>query len=242
MEAQEIAERLRVSEREERRGFRKKMSEELQRARAQVQTVLEELKRERTLIKVRESKRELAEIGEKARDHLAPPAERVPLDQLAEGARVELAGLGTTGTLLEPPQGKRRVRVRVGTREVSVPASQLEGIGYETDRERERKQDESPRPQQFLGRPAAQVAEPPAALDLRGRTAEEALDLTIAALDQAVLSGSPWLRLIHGHGTGRLRAVLRDYLNHSPYVASYRPGERAEGGDGVTIVTIRTED
>ena len=78
-------------------------------------------------------------------------------------------------------------------------------------------------------------------LDLRGKTADEAMDVTVAALDQAVLSGAPWLRLIHGHGTGRLKTVLREYLKRSPYVATFRAGERAEGGDGVTIVQVKDE-
>lgn len=47
------------------------------------------------------------------------------------------------------------------------------------------------------------------------------------------------MRIIHGHGTGRLRAALREYLKASPYVVAFRPGDRAEGGDGVTIVELR---
>jgi DNA mismatch repair protein MutS2 len=77
------------------------------------------------------------------------------------------------------------------------------------------------------------------ALDLRGTAADEAIDRTLAALDRAALAGSPNLRIIHGHGTGRLKTSLRAYLKNSPYVSSFRPGERAEGGDGVTIVTLK---
>jgi DNA mismatch repair protein MutS2 len=76
-------------------------------------------------------------------------------------------------------------------------------------------------------------------LDLRGRMADEALDAAVAALDRATLAGAPLLRIIHGHGTGRLKAVIRDYLKGSPYVASFRAGERAEGGDGVTVVELK---
>jgi DNA mismatch repair protein MutS2 len=77
-------------------------------------------------------------------------------------------------------------------------------------------------------------------VDVRGQATDEALDRVIAALDRATLEGAPYLRIIHGHGTGKLKLSLRDYLKHSPYVADLRPGDRAEGGDGVTIVTLRS--
>jgi DNA mismatch repair protein MutS2 len=81
--------------------------------------------------------------------------------------------------------------------------------------------------------------EPSVVLDLRGAAADEAIDRTLAALDRAALASSPSLRIIHGHGTGRLKTTLRTYLKDSPYVSSFRPGERAEGGDGVTIVQLK---
>jgi DNA mismatch repair protein MutS2 len=76
-------------------------------------------------------------------------------------------------------------------------------------------------------------------IDVRGQAADEALDLVVAALDRVTLEGAPYLRIIHGHGTGKLKAALRAYLKDSPYVADIRPGDRSEGGDGVTIVTVR---
>ena len=76
-------------------------------------------------------------------------------------------------------------------------------------------------------------------LDVRGQTAEEAQEGVVACLDQAALAGVQTVRIIHGHGTGRLKQALRDYLKTSPYVASFRPGERAEGGDGVTVVNVK---
>ena len=75
-------------------------------------------------------------------------------------------------------------------------------------------------------------------VDVRGKAADEALDDVIAALDRATLAGAPFLRIIHGHGTGKLKASLRDYLKDSPYVAKFRAGDRSEGGDGVTIVRL----
>ena len=75
-------------------------------------------------------------------------------------------------------------------------------------------------------------------LDLRGYKCEEALDATEMFLDKASLVNLSPVYIIHGHGTGALKQVIRDYLMHSPYVAKFRPGEAAEGGDGVSVVDI----
>ncbi len=233
-EAAEILERLRASEREERKGTKKKLTEELLRARAQVQDIVEEVKRERTLIKAREAKQKLADIGERQQPRASDGADTVPLDRLGVGDRVELVRLGKTGTLLEAPGEKKRVRVRVGDVEMSVALPDLIGLGV-------RQEPERPVPTAPRRLPAASLADAEAAtvLDLRGRMADEALDATVAALDRATLAGAPLLRIIHGHGTGKLRTVIREYLKGSPYVAGFRAGERAEGGDGVTVVQLR---
>jgi DNA mismatch repair protein MutS2 len=234
-EASEIAERLRASEREERKGTKKKLTDELLRARAQVQDVLDEVKRERTLVKAREAKQILAEIEAQQQPRLTDAVGTVPVDRLRAGDRVELVRLGKTGTLLESPQGKKRVRVRVGDVEMSVAVSSL--IGLAGPHEPERTLAAAPR--RLPSGASLAEAEAATVLDLRGRMADEALDATVAALDRAALAGAPLLRIIHGHGTGRLKAVIRDYLKDSPYVRAFRAGERAEGGDGVTVVELK---
>ena len=75
-------------------------------------------------------------------------------------------------------------------------------------------------------------------LDLRGYRCEEALDEIEAYLDKASLANLSPVYIIHGHGTGALKQVIREYLANSPYVAKFRPGDNAEGGDGVSIVDI----
>ncbi len=234
-EAGEITERLRVSERDERKGVKKKLTDELLRVRAQVQNILEEVKRERTLIKAREAKQKLAEIEAQEQPRLTDAAATVPVDRLQAGDRVELVRLGKTGTLLEAPQGKKRVRIRIGDVEMSVAVSSL--IGLAGPGEPERSAPDAPR--RLMPQTTLAEAEAATVLDLRGRMADEALDATVAALDRAALAGAPLLRIIHGHGTGRLKAVIRDYLKSSPYVSAFRAGERAEGGDGVTVVELK---
>ena len=75
-------------------------------------------------------------------------------------------------------------------------------------------------------------------LDLRGVRVEDALDRLDVYLDKASLANLSPVTIIHGHGTGAMKAAVRDYLASSPYVAKYRPGEDNEGGDGVSVVDI----
>ncbi len=75
-------------------------------------------------------------------------------------------------------------------------------------------------------------------LDLRGFRVEEALDELEAYLDKASLYNLTPVFVIHGHGTGALKQCVRDFLSTSPYVCKFRPGENAEGGDGVSVIDI----
>lgn len=76
-------------------------------------------------------------------------------------------------------------------------------------------------------------------LDLRGERVEEALDNLEAYLDKASLANLSPVYIIHGHGTGALKSAVRDFVSSSPYVAKYRVGEDAEGGDGVCVIDIK---
>jgi DNA mismatch repair protein MutS2 len=75
-------------------------------------------------------------------------------------------------------------------------------------------------------------------LDLRGQRSEEALDALDRYLDSAYLAGLPWVRIIHGKGTGKLRLAVREALSHHPHVKSFEPGGDKEGGEGVTVAKL----
>jgi DNA mismatch repair protein MutS2 len=74
--------------------------------------------------------------------------------------------------------------------------------------------------------------------DVRGLRADDALPMATTFLDRSLNEGRGVAFLIHGHGTGALREILRRELRTSPYVAHFRPGETGEGGDGVTVVWL----
>ncbi len=228
---------LEETEKEAQRGLKRKLSEQFSRARAEVQATVDTVKGEQKLIKAKAAKQRLFELEAQTRAELTPDGQPIPLEQLGVGDQVEISGLGMTGTLLEAPQGKKRVRVKVGAGELLATVANL--VGFARGQATPSKPASAPSPPRRFQPGGGVGLDEQTVVDVRGRAADEALDQVVAALDRATMAAVPFLRIIHGHGTGKLKASLRDYLKDSPYVAGTRPGDRAEGGDGVTIVTLR---
>ena len=96
---------------------------------------------------------------------------------------------------------------------------------------------------EFRGRPVKQeepiavpqTSSPGLELDLRGLRIDEGLSRMDKHLDQAILSRVPWVRIIHGKGTGRLREAVRKSLKKNPRIVAWEEGKDGEGGAGVTI-------
>ncbi|HLY25317.1 MAG TPA: Smr/MutS family protein, partial [Aggregatilineales bacterium] len=87
--------------------------------------------------------------------------------------------------------------------------------------------------------PAAPRAPSPGLeLDLRGTRVEDAVGQVDNYLDAAYMAGLPFVRIIHGKGTGALRQAIREALHGHPLVNSFERGDDKEGGDGVTVVQL----
>lgn len=78
----------------------------------------------------------------------------------------------------------------------------------------------------------------PTKLDLHGYNIEDAINRLDKYLDTAYLHGIRQTRLVHGHGTGKLRKALRNHLANHPHVRRYHPADTLSGGDGVTIIYL----
>jgi DNA mismatch repair protein MutS2 len=77
-----------------------------------------------------------------------------------------------------------------------------------------------------------------ASLDLRGARVEEAMAMLDQYLDDAAHADAGRVTVIHGHGSGAMRDAVRATLGRHPLVREWRPGDRGEGGDGATVVSL----
>ena len=141
------------------------------------------------------------------------------------GDIVWIESLYSSGEVEDVWEEDNEAEVRVGSFRITLPFDQFEI--------KERPQ---PEPPTASARGFARAAASPGMeLDLRGMRVDEALDALDEYIDRAYLAELPWVRIIHGKGTGALRNVVRDFLRNHPVVSRYRPGEAGEGGDGVTM-------
>ena len=76
-------------------------------------------------------------------------------------------------------------------------------------------------------------------ISLRGLRVDEAEPLLVKALDDAVLADLPYLRVIHGKGTGTLRQLVHDMLAADPRVKRFGFAPANQGGHGVTVVEFK---
>lgn len=78
-------------------------------------------------------------------------------------------------------------------------------------------------------------------LDLRGQRADDAVEMLDAFLDKLLRNSNQTGYVLHGHGGGALKKVVREYLHRSRYVKSHGPGSIDEGGDSWTVVELNAD-
>jgi DNA mismatch repair protein MutS2 len=227
-------------------GFREALIQELERARVQIREHVEQLKAQRDLRTADDARKELtSRIAEQEQALRATKAgmeratDSTPLD-LRVGGRVRHVGLDRDVEILEL-EGKEAL-VAIGPLKTRVAVDELAPA-------RERKKTQFPsggaeKHSQALKRAEAaapgDVNAPNLRCDLRGMRADDALREMEQFLDRMFRADERAVLIVHGHGTGALKNALRQYLDNSGYVRSFRPGGTEEGGDGVTVVTLRT--
>ncbi len=183
-----------------------------------------------------EARSALAAIGASVGSPEAPAEEAGALDGEPDvGQRVLVVSFGAEGIVRGVSGGNADVEIR-GKR-MRVP---LSGLRRASKGGRDGDRPSGPRG----AKPASRSESPltPAAsaeLVVIGATVDEALDRVEKFLDASILSDARRLRVVHGHGTGRLRDAIRKFLKDHPLVATAAAAPDNEGGQGATIVELR---
>lgn len=147
-------------------------------------------------------------------------------DQISVGDTVTLINHGVVATVLKAPKAGK-VFVQAGVIKMSVELSEVEPTAKEKQIGR-------------LGGYKRDMSRPVSMeVDLRGMSLDEAVMETDKFLDEAFIAERIEIAIIHGKGTGVLRAGIRDFLRTHPHVDKYREGKYGEGEAGVTIVAIK---
>jgi DNA mismatch repair protein MutS2 len=234
-ERDELARRLEAIEAERRRI--------LADAQAQAEAELEEIRAE--ISEVRRHVREAASINQLKK--LGKEIDAIESGQVAEivpvveqpdtkrkkpdlevGDIVKIIPLNTKGEVAT--LSKKEAVVLVGQMQMKTKLQELEFV--------ERPEAEVPEPVSSSGRGHSPGME----LDMRGMRVEEGLMALEQYMDAAFLARLPWVRLIHGKGTGRLREAVRQSLDKNPHVITWEEGKDGEGGAGVTVAKFDVEE
>lgn len=157
---------------------------------------------------------------------------------LRVGDKVIVRSLGTDSAAVIMTLDQDEAEVQLGALRMRLPLRDLQLKG--TPVESPAQADEPPLPAQTTERLQPVFHESPGVeIDLRGRSTEEMTDLLDRYLDNASLARMPYVRVIHGKGTGKLRQATRRFLLDSAYVKFIENGKDSEGGDGVTIAHLK---
>ena len=221
-EARERAEEERLRLAAEQEKVRQRLSEEREtlrrRARERLAQALAELEQARERGEF-PGKRRLAAVRSAAL-HLEEDegTATVPAEPLAVGATVRVRGTGASGQVARVVGD--RVELLVGDKRVWVENSGCEPLAT---------------PARRAGQVEITAGEaPPAEIKLIGLTQEVAREQLERFLDRAALSGIGHVRVVHGHGTGTLRRMVREVLASHPAVAGFSHPPQFRGGTGVT--------
>lgn len=227
---------LKRLEREADRGGRRQAKQYLMEARRLVEDALGAARAAGDEAAAREARRMVEEGIREQGEQLEEAEQRDPaVGQAADAraiavkSRVRLPS-GGTGEVLEL-RGDGTAVVSVGAMKVVLDAALLTSLPAGSGGGREKRG--TPAGAQSPARESA-----PAALevDLRGLTGDEAEQAAIAAVDAAVLAEQPFLRIIHGMGTGVVRDRVRRVVSGDRRVTRFGFAPRNQGGTGVTIV------
>jgi DNA mismatch repair protein MutS2 len=165
------------------------------------------------------------QLRRKRRRQPAPPRREEPI---RVGDRVDVPSLDMTGEVLGFDDSGEQAELLVGSFKVFQPVALLKRKSGPIPKESSRA---------TIRMPAAPRVDNE--IHFRGMRADEVMRALEEYLDDAAQASLPWVRIVHGKGTGTLRGVVHDILKSHPAVSRFHLAEIQEGGDGVTIAYFK---
>ncbi|WP_277287177.1 endonuclease MutS2 [Sneathia sanguinegens] len=147
-------------------------------------------------------------------------------DGFEVGEEIIVKSLNKNAKILKIIENKDSLQIQVGILKMLIPFTDAKKINTKHK-------------QQKKGTIIYNQANAKTEIDVRGKTADEAIHQIELFLDKAILAGYNFVYIVHGKGTMVLRKKIREYLKDSPYVASYNDADQNEGGHGCTVVTLK---
>src|SRR6266849_5363729 len=232
----------------------------LNEARSQAQRELEEAQRMLAKVKIDvshsnltreqlgEERQQVRELAEKITPVAAPrrPVKKADTEDVGAppagaqegplqiGDTVRVLSFGQNAELVGLSADRSEAEVQMGALRFRVSVDNIERLSKRQASMQERTQAQ---PAVVLPR-YEDLPEVATQLDIRGWRVEQALEELDTYLNDAVMLGMSSVRIVHGKGTGALRAAIREQLAHHPLVKSFTSPPPQEGGDGVTIVKL----
>jgi DNA mismatch repair protein MutS2 len=223
--------RLRLEEREFNKTKAKRLQSHVKEAKGKIRKMVEDIRGVKDVGKIRQTEKKISSIGKVPLSALSEHEEGwdVTADKLKSGDLVMVNEYGAKGILLEDPSGKKKAMVQLGNLSTIVETKRLRGNS------RSKNIDE---PSKKIQVTIEKTQEPSAEMncDLRGMRFEEAQNFLDSFISQTLINNAPKVTIIHGHGTGVIKKMVRDYCETTNIGKSFAPGTQQEGGDGVTII------
>ena len=194
---------------------------------------VKELEKQRTAVrdKINKSQEKLAVKAAPPKAHKASD-----ISEFKDGIYVRILSMNLTGTVVGTPNTKGEVTVAVGSLTTKAKINNLEIItDYKEPEESKPGKSSTGQGRIKMSKSASISPE----INLLGCTVDEAVARLDKYLDDAYISKLSQVRIVHGKGTGALRAGITAYLKGIPYIKNFRLGEAGEGDAGVTIVEFK---
>ena len=236
-EAERLQKELAAKREDEIRKAKAEARKVLVKAQREAEQIITDLKKTRAAANVKEH--ELHELRGRLQDNIDATSETIAKNEEGEapktvniGDTVELINLGVKAEILTKPDAKGECTVQAGALKLKANLKNMRMSKPDKPKKAERKKAGG-------GASGISIRAVERECDVRGMNVEEAILAIDMFLDGAMLNKLNEVQIIHGKGTGILRAGVQRHLRAHPGVQEFRLGRYGEGEDGVTVVTLK---